>query len=451
MGTVAHGLSHTCICKETDWYETKKVIDGGNVLTVSVGYVCLLHGICAEGWPQYSIEELCALIESDPKVNKAFIAVEHKVIGMLAKGIVWSDMTPASVVGRKSIGWRLEKKYAVISAAEFFCHFGVACTEVTGLRLIRDMINEEGQKFVGVLFEVHEVPKKLRSRKIVLYSDIGTMMTEEALPAHLNVRPQQATEQFNVSMASSLAQRDASLRLGSQLKFPAYTEVVANVACANEKKKLKEKADLEAAAAGRTGEDEDDDAVAGGGRRRQLTFGLPDEDESKKQKKAARVAPAKQRAAGSGPRGAKAAMPSTASAARSAMSARSAKGGPETPAKGSGGSVLRVSMDTGTNKKGRALEALDATADEALTLRTVYPSLDIDDVLRGSKLDRSLRGVPCSISNMVHVRLSSSKLCYGPQALCFSSPSPIQKKGPRHGCDLPPKTVCLEGSTQGEP
>jgi hypothetical protein len=251
-----------------------------------------------------------------------------------------------------------------------------------------------------VLFEVHEVLKQLRSRKIVLYSDVTTMMTEEVLPANLVIRPQQASEQFKVTVASSLGQRDAPLRLDSSTKFPSYKDVFSKVEIAENKRKEKEKADMEAAAAGRLGADEEEeDAVAVGGRRRALTVGFGEENEKKSKKVAPKSGPTKPRAASGGARGTTAAIASTASAARSTHSARSAKNH-ETPAKGSSaGSVLRAAVDGGsTKKKGKACEAAtDYPGDEALTFRNVYTSCDIDEILRGSKLDRSTRGVPFSI------------------------------------------------------
>lgn len=81
------------------------------------------------------------------------------------------------------------------------------------------------------------------------------------------------------------------------------------------------------------------------------------------------------------------------SSAMSAASGRSGKRPAETPETG----LLRASVDTSDRKRAQHAPSLSATSGagpSAMTLKTIYPSLSIDQVLKsGKKLRRSINGV----------------------------------------------------------
>ncbi len=383
-----------------EWFETRKQFLDGVITSMPVGSLCLIHGLCAESYPELTPEELFDTLRNDGKLNRAFEFVENRVKAKFAAGTKWPELTPATVSLRNSTGCRLITTFAVLTAGEFSDHFKIPHYDVAGVKLA-SLMQEEGGIFSGLLLQQWLLPKNLQSRRLELYSDVSTVMTEDVLSKELVIRAQQGKEQFKATLKDGLSKREAYLRLDGQHRIPTYKDLLQAVAQAQEDKKAKEAALLEAAAGGLVAEESEDlDEEEGGGRRRvSHLIGKGAEETGSKKK------PVKKKSSGKGEpkqsassRWKKGALTQKASAAKS--SASSVRG--ETPHKGNSGGIGRSSVvafaldSAGPGSRKQELES--TVRDDSLTIRTVYPSLDIESILLGSKLDRSTRGVAASAS-----------------------------------------------------
>jgi hypothetical protein len=277
------GASSRIVClrcfrspEEIEWYEMKKTIKDNQIVLVAKASACMVHGLAAEAWPDESISELFESLVKDGKKNSQFVIVENRVIQMLAAGVKWSELTPASVSGRNFIGARVSTRFGLIATSDFSDCFGVPIADVPSVKLLNDLMNEEGHTFNAVMLPLHELPEKWRCRTIEFYSDVGTSLKEEALKAHLVLSDGHARSQYQASTKQCLQQRDPFCRIEKWATVRAkhkYNAILSTVQQAQADKIKNEKLAMEAAAASRTAAQEEE--VEDGGRRGQkLTFGM---------------------------------------------------------------------------------------------------------------------------------------------------------------------------------
>lgn len=349
----------------------------GQVEHRPVGQLCLHDGTVMEAFPNKSVDDMVAFRKT---VNgrKEYDKASEKAAALQLSQRAFK---PSSVSAHNSLGVRMEVRYSLVSFQDFAAHFSVPHTAIESLKLkvLNGVLNEEAEMVSGVLLRPEGLPTSLRYRTIVLYSDMSNVIIESAMDSASQLRHSQAKETYSFCNRATLGSREGPLRTAGP-SLPAmltYNEV------AKAAKQIQASRELQEAGASAA-----DEVLEGEGQpRRGLqapSIGVM------------ATAPKKQARSGAGGRGAGAqrrAAP-TGIAAPSRSSARSMAGDFATPpakrqrAGGSSG-LLRHALDS-TCSPGQAGRS-DAGSGSGLA--TMYPKLNIDAILRGSLLGRTLYGV----------------------------------------------------------
>jgi hypothetical protein len=291
---------------------------------------------------------------------------------------------------------KMEVRYAVLSVAEFANHVSMPPDKVLGVKVVAGLRDEEGNIFTGCLLSLAGLPEQLQRRTIVIYYDMGTSWMEQVVSPSTQVRRGQAVDQFKLNMQNAMACRDSSLRSTARpIDYSSVLAKVKDIQAARTRNDEQQDEDEDEDVVDVDNSDDDDDF--GGGRR-----GRPSA------RMVARPAVAKKKERKKPAAGVAAAAASSKRRVSSAASVGGASGGGQAgqPASSST-SVLKYSTDlmgSGNSKKGTSVIAEDEE-EGAMTLRTVYPTLDINQVLLGAKLKRSLKGVTVLVILVGHLSI----------------------------------------------
>ena len=331
-----------------------------------------------------------------PTWERNYKAVEKRVDELLEIA-PWPALREGFVRGQECAGSRMQVQFAVMTLTEFAVGYKKSVKDVPAVKVIPDLLNEEMQKFTGVCIPFWTAPPKFRNRQLTLFVEQSTMVGQYLVSSKHQLRSKQVKEQFQATVQEGVAARAAPLRIANRGTMLTHEQIqeftnTKNTGNADEQAEEERRAKLAAAGYVETIDDEDESS---GRRRRGLSIGM------------AATAAAKPRPKGSAKAGARAkqgAKGGTASGhAPGAFSGgQSCKSlGPATPQGKSGASVVRLALDrSGGKKRTASNSAANSVAqvaeDGTKTLRSVYPTVDIDMVLLGRALGRSVNGVLAS-------------------------------------------------------
>lgn len=382
LGTLLH--MHFRTPQETEWFEFKRVIVQSKAEMTPVGNLCLLHGLVTAAWPRLTPEEVVLKCQTSPKFAIEFAHAE-KMQNTILKTSGAPHFKAKTVYGCDRLGLRVETRLALLTAAQFAEQYNKPLDKVPGVRVFTNIRDEEGNFPTFLAVPLHGLPEKYCSRTVTLFSESMTAISEEAVSPALQIRVDQAGDHYGYCMSEAVKARPPSLRLDQTQKLLTHDAILGKVKELDEKLVDENEDDI-------FGDFSDAEIAEAAARRRGLTIGTGGRSavESSDLLKAKQKARAKaksgfaKRCTGGGLLGA----PHT-----SGMSSRTSTRG--TPTKSGSTSLLRMSMDcSGSKSNATRLVCGGASSSGELSIRIVYPSLNIDQILStGAKLNRSKRGV----------------------------------------------------------
>lgn len=136
---------------------------GTKVLSFAVGPACLLHGLTAEAFPKHDGLQAClAAMAKDPKLAADFAEAEAKQEAKIQRDEV-PPFRPAAVESEQRLGMRFELILGAITVKEFSLIYKTAPANIEGVKVVPNLLNEEGKTFSGVLVPWHSLPEKCAS------------------------------------------------------------------------------------------------------------------------------------------------------------------------------------------------------------------------------------------------------------------------------------------------
>lgn len=366
--------------QDVEWFEFKRVVANGKPDMKAVGNLCLVHGLTCGAWPSLSPEEVVTKCQSSAKFAVEFAHAEKLQMQKLEEHGA-PTFKAKKVYGCDRSGIRVETKLALLTAAQFAEHYNKPPERVPGVRTFNTIRDEEGSFPTFLAVPLTGLPEKYRCRTVTLFSESSTAISEEVVSPGTQLRAEQASEHFQYCLTEALKSRPDSLRLTNIPKLVLHTDIKTKVRELDEK--LQQAEDQE-------GDDDSDTVGDAGVRSRGLTIGTGSRADSAKAAKEKKDKFKAKRLAITKGLGRGASGGSRVGAAASSRSIASASG---TPNKAGMSSVLRLSQDCSGKKGDAASSSMGASVLGETSLRTVYPTLDIEGILLGGKLKRSKNGV----------------------------------------------------------
>jgi hypothetical protein len=275
---------------------------------------------------------------------------------------------------------------------EFTAYAGVPPSTLTGIKMAHGLVDEEDNPMTCVLLSLIDCPPELAIRTVTIYTDVSSSCIEFVMTQGDQLRHEQGRDTLKFCIREDLANRDAIVRASARKTVPLlkYTAIKQKIDEIQRERIAKEAENL----------------AAGSGGSGDVHVPVPAPAPPRGLRAASisvAVAPVFAKAGKRPWPKSKASSPAVGGAGSgmnpsSARSSASMAGNFVSPAKKRGsvaGSVLQFSFDgTGGAEDSEEVDAEGAASSSMqITLKSVYPTLNINAVLRGLNLGRSLNGV----------------------------------------------------------
>lgn len=171
----------------------------------------------AQGWPEKTLEQLVALLKSDPMTRDAW-----ERAGKILDGVEQRNWRNSSGVhSRRTTGLRMESLLWFITEGEFLSEFLISPTDVC-LTLL-ELQNETNTGLVkGVLVRISEDDSPDRYRRVTLFSETVVDVDELVLDPTMQLRKEHAEELFKKLAVDRVAGRSQACGFSSRpLTFQA--------------------------------------------------------------------------------------------------------------------------------------------------------------------------------------------------------------------------------------